>query len=62
MLSDQARSFLERQRVAHLATAEGGGVPHVVPVCFALIGETMYVALDEKPKRVFVRALRRVPS
>jgi PPOX class probable F420-dependent enzyme len=45
------RRFLERRRVAHLATADAGGAPHVVPVCFALVGETVYIAIDEKPKR-----------
>jgi PPOX class probable F420-dependent enzyme len=60
-LDPRARAFLERQRVAHLATADLAGVPHVVPICFAIVGETVYVALDEKPKRDDdVRGLRRV--
>jgi PPOX class probable F420-dependent enzyme len=50
-LDPRAREFLERQRVGHLATVDAAGAPHVVPVCFALIGETLYVAIDEKPKR-----------
>lgn len=50
MLSDSERAFVEAQRVAHLATADGQGVPHVVPVCFALDGVTLYIAIDEKPK------------
>ena len=37
--------------MAHLATADGRGAPHVVPICFALVDETVYVAIDEKPKR-----------
>jgi PPOX class probable F420-dependent enzyme len=58
---DQAsRRFLERQRVAHLATADATGAPHVVPICFALIGETVYVAIDEKPKAADVRRLKRL--
>lgn len=51
MLSDLEREFLARQRVAHLATADRSGVPHVVPVCFVLADATLYVAIDEKPKR-----------
>jgi PPOX class probable F420-dependent enzyme len=59
-LDDLARGFLERQRLAHLATADASGNPHVIPVCFALIGETLYVAIDEKPKRGDPRQLRRL--
>ncbi len=51
MLSDRERRFLEAQRVAHLATADARAVPHVVPVCFAIADETLYMTIDEKPKR-----------
>jgi PPOX class probable F420-dependent enzyme len=37
--------------VARLATADAGGRPHVVPVCFVLDGSTLYITIDEKPKR-----------
>jgi coenzyme F420-0:L-glutamate ligase / coenzyme F420-1:gamma-L-glutamate ligase len=59
-LSASARGFLERQRVARLASADARGEPHVVPVCFALLGETVYMAIDEKPKVSDVRRLRRL--
>ena len=45
------QAFIERQRVAHLATADAVGHPHVVPVCFALAGGCIWIAIDEKPKR-----------
>ena len=32
----------------------------MIPVCFAYIGDELCIALDEKPKRVGVRRLRRV--
>jgi PPOX class probable F420-dependent enzyme len=51
MLSDSERHFLAQQRVAHLATADRRAVPHVVPVCFAIREHTLYVTIDEKPKR-----------
>jgi PPOX class probable F420-dependent enzyme len=51
MLSDRQRSFLEAGRVGHLATADRGGVPHVVPVCYAVEQATVYITIDEKPKR-----------
>jgi PPOX class probable F420-dependent enzyme len=60
MLSERERQFLAERRVAHLATADRRAVPHVAPVCFALDGETLYVTVDEKPKRVSGRALKRI--
>jgi PPOX class probable F420-dependent enzyme len=51
MLSDDERRFLARQRIAHLATADRRAVPHVVPVCFAVHERTLYITIDEKPKR-----------
>ena len=51
MLSDVQRRFLDRARVAHLATADRQGVPHVVPVCFCVSGLSLYISVDEKPKR-----------
>ena len=59
-MDDRTRRFLERQRVAHLATADASGVPHVVPICFVLLGDRLYVAIDEKPKRTEARNLRRL--
>jgi PPOX class probable F420-dependent enzyme len=38
-------------RVARLATAGADGRPHVVPICFALDDQTLYFAVDAKPKR-----------
>jgi PPOX class probable F420-dependent enzyme len=51
MLSDAQRDFLDRRRVAHLATADRTGVPHLVPVCFCLSTTSLYITVDEKPKR-----------
>ena len=55
-----AEAMLREARVARLATADAGGQPHVVPVCFAVDGRTIYTPLDEKLKRVAPRRLRRV--
>jgi PPOX class probable F420-dependent enzyme len=47
--------------LAHLATADATAAPHVVPVCFAVHGEQLYIALDEKAKQVTdLLRLRRV--
>jgi len=37
--------------VGRLATIDARGRPHLVPVCFALEGDVLYSAVDEKPKR-----------
>jgi PPOX class probable F420-dependent enzyme len=47
---DEALRRLSSIRVAHLATSDRGSLPHVVPVVFALAGETIYWAVDHKPK------------
>jgi PPOX class probable F420-dependent enzyme len=43
--------FLSLSRVAHLATATTGAVPHTVPLCFWFGGTNFYFVIDEKPKR-----------
>jgi PPOX class probable F420-dependent enzyme len=42
---------LTAARVARLATTDPDGRPHLVPIVFALAGETLYTAVDKKPKR-----------
>jgi PPOX class probable F420-dependent enzyme len=59
-LAAAERRFLESERVARLATADAGGHPHVVPVCFALADDTLYIAIDEKPKRAQGPPLKRL--
>lgn len=44
-------ALLESARVAHLATINPDGRPHLVPVCFAWIDGVVAIAIDEKPKR-----------
>ena len=60
MLSAAERRFVDSMRVARLATADAAGVPHAVPVCFALLGDNLYVTIDEKPKRAGVRGMKRL--
>ncbi len=55
----QAR-FIERHRVARLATAGPDGRPHVVPICYAFDGQRLYTPIDEKPKRAAAVRLQRV--
>jgi PPOX class probable F420-dependent enzyme len=51
MLNELQRRFVETRRVGHLATADASGAPFLVPVCFGLAGGTIYITIDEKPKR-----------
>ena len=60
VLEPQVEAFLASHRVGHLATSDSLGVPHVIPVCYAYEAETIYSALDLKPKRVSPRELKRV--
>jgi PPOX class probable F420-dependent enzyme len=53
----EARARFVAARVARLATADAGGRPHLVPIVFAVVGETIYSVADAKPKRS--TALRR---
>jgi PPOX class probable F420-dependent enzyme len=57
---DAARERFAAARVARLATADADGVPHLVPLVFALSGSTIYSAVDAKPKRT--TALRRLAN
>jgi PPOX class probable F420-dependent enzyme len=54
------RGRVEAARVGRLATVDAEGRPHLVPICFALDGETLYSAVDEKPKRS--RRLKRLEN
>src|SRR5438552_12236623 len=51
---------LTAARVARLATTDPDGRPHLVPIVFALDGDTLYSAVDRKPKRS--RTLRRIQN
>jgi PPOX class probable F420-dependent enzyme len=54
---EEARERFAAARVARLATSG----PHLVPVCFAVEGDTIWTAVDAKPKRTQqLRRLRNV--
>jgi len=54
------RERVASARVARLATTTPAGRPHLVPVCFVLAGDTVYSAVDGKPKST--RALQRLAN
>jgi PPOX class probable F420-dependent enzyme len=47
----EMRRRVTAARSARLATVDERGRPHLVPVCYVLLGETAYSAVDHKPKR-----------
>jgi PPOX class probable F420-dependent enzyme len=49
--SQEARERFAAARVARLATIDASGRPHLVPIVFALDDDTIYSAVDDKPKR-----------
>lgn len=51
-IKKQVAKFLRWQRVCRVATAGRAGVPHVVPVCHALIDDKIYFASDGDAKKV----------
>ena len=51
---------LTAARAARLATIDPDGRPHLVPIVFALDGDTLYSAVDRKPKRS--QTLRRIEN
>ncbi len=60
MTAEEAQARFAAARVARLATADAAGRPHLVPIAFALEGDTIYSAVDAKPKRT--KALRRLAN
>jgi PPOX class probable F420-dependent enzyme len=58
--STEARERFAAARVARLATADAEGRPHLVPVVFAVRDDTVYSAVDAKPKRT--TSLRRLAN
>ena len=54
----EARERFTAARVARLATADFSGQPHLVAICFAVEGDVVYTAVDQKPKTTM--SLRRL--
>ena len=49
MLSASQLRFLAAHPVGRLATADRDGAPHVVPVCFAVVGAPSYFEQRKRP-------------
>ncbi|MCY3567094.1 MAG: TIGR03668 family PPOX class F420-dependent oxidoreductase [Chloroflexi bacterium] len=47
---DEVRPQLDSARHGYLSTASADAEPHLQPVVFQVVGEAVYIAIDEKPK------------
>jgi PPOX class probable F420-dependent enzyme len=65
-LPEWARELLAAERVGRLAYLDADDRPRVLPITFAVAGDEVWSAIDEKPKRTAeparVRYLRRRPE
>ena len=57
---DEIRRRVAGARAATLATLDGDGRPHLVPITFVLSGDELLTAVDHKPKTT--RALKRLAN
>ena len=64
LTQETCRERMAAARVAHLATTGSDGLPHLVPVTFALVtaagADRIAIAVDQKPKSTL--ALRRLAN
>ena len=59
-LTRKERAFIRAARIAHLASADAAGQPHVIPICFVLDRNELFSPIDEKPKQTSPRPLKRL--
>ncbi|MBI4298184.1 MAG: TIGR03668 family PPOX class F420-dependent oxidoreductase [Chloroflexi bacterium] len=59
-MAPEVHSFIQRHRVARMATVDSVASPHLVPICYAYDGQNIYSVLDRKPKQVSPKNLKRV--
>lgn len=61
-LTPHASRLIRSNRVAHLATADKAGQPHVMPICFVFDGKRFFSPIDEKPKKTVPVKLKRLKN
>lgn len=63
MDQQELRERFSLGQVARLATVDDDGRPHLVPIVFAVDGDTVYFSVDQKPKRTTrLQRLRNIAS
>jgi PPOX class probable F420-dependent enzyme len=53
-------TFIQKQKIARMATVDKSGKPLVLPICYAYDGANLYTPIDKKPKSVLPRELKRI--
>ncbi|MDQ3836562.1 MAG: TIGR03668 family PPOX class F420-dependent oxidoreductase [Thermoproteota archaeon] len=51
-ISSAVKKFIEKARVARLATVDSRSIPHLVPVVFVFDGFDFFIPIDEKRKTI----------
>ena len=60
---DDVRAALDAARHGYLSTASPEGDPHLQPVVFQIVRDSIYIAIDEKPKTTLrLRRLTNIES
>jgi PPOX class probable F420-dependent enzyme len=59
-LNKSERGFIMRARTGTLGTIAPDGRPRLVPICFILLGDVLYIPIDEKPKTSDLSSLARI--
>lgn len=59
-VNQKISAFIRSGRVAHLATGDQNGRPHVIPICYVFDGKEIYSPIDEKPKKSSPLRLKRI--
>ena len=60
---DDVRATLESARHGYLSTASAEGDPHLQPVVFQVVRDSVFIAIDEKPKTTLrLRRLTNIES
>ncbi|HZA48265.1 MAG TPA: TIGR03668 family PPOX class F420-dependent oxidoreductase [Nitrososphaera sp.] len=61
-ISPPFKEFIQRARVARLATVDSEFKPHIVPVVFVFDGNHFFIPVDEKRKAAKPEKLKRISN
>lgn len=62
IIAPDIKDFIQRARVARLATVGSGFKPHLVPTVFVFDGNHFFIPVDEKRKKAKPENLRRIKN
>jgi PPOX class probable F420-dependent enzyme len=62
IITPDIKEFIQRVRVARLATIDSEFKPHLVPVVFVFDGNHFFIPVDEKRKKTKAEKLRRIKN